>query len=70
MITPSPAPTVSPRIYNWHSYSPPWIIQSPTLRPPVAQPAPSSPLPNPNARVSHPRIALAPVHLRMQSAAI
>ncbi|KIL69227.1 hypothetical protein M378DRAFT_7918 [Amanita muscaria Koide BX008] len=56
-MTPSPASTVIPRIYTWHSTA--------------TAPRPStSPLTNPNARISHSRINITPVHMRMQSAAV
>ncbi|KAF8735118.1 hypothetical protein AX14_002681 [Amanita brunnescens Koide BX004] len=70
LVTPSPAPTVTPHIYRWHTSPAPWMSPIPrSVTAPVAQASPS-PLPNPSARVSHSRIALAPVHMRMQSAAI
>jgi hypothetical protein len=69
LITPSPAPTVTPHVYRWHTSTAPWMSPTPRSTAPVAQASPS-PLPNQSARVSHSRIALAPVHLRMQSAAI
>ena len=69
LITPSPAPTVTPHVYRWHTSTAPWMSPTPRSTAPVAQ-ASQSPLPNPSARVSHSRIALAPVHMRMQSAAI
>ncbi|KAF8639034.1 hypothetical protein AX17_001758 [Amanita inopinata Kibby_2008] len=72
LITPSPAPTVTPRIYSWHAAANPWITQSPTPRPtsPSAQMASSSPLTNPNARISRSRLTFETVRVRMQSAAI
>ncbi|KAK2462715.1 hypothetical protein APHAL10511_005233 [Amanita phalloides] len=69
LITPSPAPTVTPHIYRWNTSSAPWMTQSPTPRS-TASLSQTSPLTNPSARVSHSRITLAPVHVRMQSAAI
>ncbi|PFH50257.1 hypothetical protein AMATHDRAFT_48069 [Amanita thiersii Skay4041] len=74
LFTPSPAPSVTPRIYNWQSTGShwPWIAQSPTPRPssPPVPTASSSPLTNPNARISRSRINLAPVRVRIPSAAV
>ncbi|KAF8635050.1 hypothetical protein AX15_000586 [Amanita polypyramis BW_CC] len=72
LITPSPVPTATPRIYSWHSSPTPWTTQSPTPRPAasVAQAASLSPLPNQSARISHSRITLTPVHVLMQGSAI
>lgn len=66
-VTPSPAPTVTPRLYSWSS-------STPFGRDSVASPTPvhrqrqrdrTSPLTNPSARMSLPHLSPAPVRVRM-----
>jgi len=63
--TPSPAPTVTPRMYSWNAY------QSARAIPDSPTPAPryrDSPLTNPNARISISHLSPAPTRISIRTA--
>jgi len=62
IFTPSPPPTVTPRIYTWNNPTP----TSPTS--PTTSRSTGGPLTNPNARMSLARISIAPARVRIQNA--
>lgn len=62
MFSPSPVPTVTPRIYSWNH---PWVSRSPTS--PSFHGA-GGPLTNPSARMSLARIPISPAPVHVQNA--
>jgi hypothetical protein len=63
MFSPSPAPVVTPRIYSWNHRA---VPRSPTS--PSSSHGSSGPLTNPGARMSLPRINIAPTRVHVQNA--
>ncbi|KAG6840570.1 hypothetical protein C0991_005759 [Blastosporella zonata] len=62
MLTPSPVPSVTPHIYNWH--------MTPLVSPSSPLDNMAGPLTNPNARMSLARLNIAPTRIRAQNAAV
>ncbi|TFK39771.1 hypothetical protein BDQ12DRAFT_510472 [Crucibulum laeve] len=72
MMTPSPAPTVTPRVYGWQRHGIPAIPTSPTGARMTTNAATTTsdrdtPLPNPRARMSFARIDAQPARIRVQN---
>ncbi|RDB23462.1 hypothetical protein Hypma_008970 [Hypsizygus marmoreus] len=64
MYTPSPPPSVTPRVYHWNTVP----LNAPTS--PLAARGGAGPLTNPNARMSLARIDIAPSRVRVLNAAV
>lgn len=65
LVSPSPAPTVTPRLYSWSARNPMGRNQPMSPTPIPRQLGHQSPLTNPSARMSLPHLSPAPVRVRM-----
>jgi hypothetical protein len=65
VFTPSPPPTVTPRIYTWNHHATPASPPSPTVARSMG-----GPLTNPNARMSLARISITPARVRVPNAVV
>lgn len=66
MVTPSPPPSVTPRVYSWQNHPFPAIPTSPT----VIRGNSDGPLTNPRARMSYTRIETTPARVRVSNIAM